>query len=678
MSLSLFVVLTLSAAARAANDWSQPCFNGVCEYSLPSDNGPSSGSMKIWGSTDAISDITPAAGWDIIDCTPDAVSQDIRLVCTGASADCDHLYQNIGAVNKIVRLPESCGVNAFARVAKAWTPTDQSVPARLARRADPQPVRALTLDTDFASADTSKTGTVNFILQGANVPGADADLSSVSTTADVKRMGRVTQRGFGNFLKNAIDTISNALQNKIEDSNSFDIPFDVDQTFNLVNESVDCPPITAKLNIDVQAKAHAVASIGVAASGTIIPPNIDTFGIIATLNAELAGGIDLKADVAGTLDTGKIRLYEVGIPGLSFPGILEIGPTFQINAQALAKLDVNLDLNVGIVYTISNASFVFPPGIDDSKDGGNFNIGDTPLQLSVSPSVEATGTLEAHLIPSINIGISVLGDIVDASVFLELDAKAALTLELEASANGTVVVDNGVSSGNATESVRANSSDVSVTARSDGNATVSSAVGAYEGARASSEASVSSRATVSSQYSTGAQESATVDAPSAEERRGASYGNYFMARGDAELTEESAASSYDDSSYKRSSGPALVHAARGAERPALLSTIDTRNVTTDGDASFGGCFTVSAGFNVNIGAEGTFFGIFDASVSKTLFGQDFQIYQKCFGDKARRSLAPWERTNLTGRGVLDLLCPALGLADPELVLDESVSASSIE
>ncbi len=159
-------------------------------------------------------------------------------------------------------------------------------------------MRALTLDTDFASADTSKTGTVNFVLQGANVPGADADLSSVSTTANIKRMRRVTQRGFGDFLKNAIKSesrlpfvfitdasglaITNALQNKIDESNSFDIPVDVDQSFNLVNETVNCPPVSAKLNIDVQAKAHAVATIGVAASGTIVPPNIDNFGITAS------------------------------------------------------------------------------------------------------------------------------------------------------------------------------------------------------------------------------------------------------------------------------------------------------------------------------------------------------------------------------------------------------------
>ncbi|KAF9033963.1 hypothetical protein BDZ89DRAFT_1062728 [Hymenopellis radicata] len=664
MSPSLFVLLTLTAAVGATNDWSQPCFSGVCEYSLPVSNASSSGSMKIWGSADAISDITPAAGWDIIDCTPDAVSQDIRLVCTGASADCGHLYQNIGAVNKIVRLPESCGSNAFARVAKAWTPTDQTVPTRLARRADPQAVRALTLDTDFASADTSKTGTVNFILQGANVPGADADLSSVSTTANVKRMRRVTQRGFGDFLKNAIKTITNALQNKIDESKSFDIPVDVDQTFNLLNETVDCPPISAKLNVDVQAKAHAVATIGVAASGTIIPPNIDTFGITATLNAELAGGIDLTADVAGTLDSGKIKLFEVGIPGLSFPGILEIGPTFQINAQALAKLDVNLDMNVGIVYTISNASFVFPPGIDDSTDGGNFDIGDTPLQLSVSPSVNATGTIEAHLIPSINLGISALS-IVDASVFLELDAKAALTLELDASANGTVVVD----SGNATESASASSADVSATASSYGSASTSTDASVYGSATVSSEAS-SSEASV---YESAAVSSAYASASASVEAKtgGASYGDYSTAT-------DYAADSYAGSSYKRSSVPALVHAARAAERRALLS----RNVTADGDGTFGGCFTVSAGLNVNIGAQGSFFGIFSDSVSKTLFEKDFQIFQKCFGDQAgrRRSLlAPWETTSLTRRGVLDdLLCPAAGLGAPESVVDESVSASSIE
>ncbi len=233
-------------------------------------------------------------------------------------------------------------------------------------------------------------------------------------------------------------------------------------------------------------------------------------------------------------------------------------------------------------------------------------------------------------------------------MFLELDAKAALTLELEASANGTVVVDNGASYGNASASAdasgygnatstdasgyaNATSTEASVyesaTSSAYESTAVSSAASAYESASASSEAAaVSESAAASSQYSYA---SATTDASSAAETASASYGDYTDNAEESDgYATDYAADLY--SSYKRSSVPALVYAARAAERRNLLSTVDKRNVTTDGDATFGGCFTVSAGFNVNVGAQGSFFGIFDQSVSKTLFGKDFQIFQVCY------------------------------------------------
>jgi hypothetical protein len=57
-------------------------------------------------------------------------------------------------------------------------------------------------------------------------------------------------------------------------------PFDLDKPFNLVDQSVSCPPVKATVKIDVDAKAHAVASIGLAASGTILPPNVESFAVI--------------------------------------------------------------------------------------------------------------------------------------------------------------------------------------------------------------------------------------------------------------------------------------------------------------------------------------------------------------------------------------------------------------
>lgn len=42
------------------------------------------------------------------------------------------------------------------------------------------------------------------------------------------------------------------------------------------------------------------------------------------------------------------------------------------------------------------------------------------VKISVSPDVKATGSVEAHLIPTINVGISALAGAASANVFLDL------------------------------------------------------------------------------------------------------------------------------------------------------------------------------------------------------------------------------------------------------------------
>ncbi|KAK0200009.1 hypothetical protein DFS33DRAFT_1267684 [Desarmillaria ectypa] len=545
---SFFILIPLIiVTVDATNDWNKPCFYGECEYSLPS-HVPASGSLKIWGSTDALSDITPAAGWEILDCSPDKLEQEIRLVCLNNStdfADCDHLYQNDGAVDKIVRLPESCGQNAFARVARAWDPEDQSLPsdlvARVVRRdGTTPPVKALALDTNFAAINSSKTGTVNFAIVGANIPGADIDLSSLSAGPVSSKRCRLSTRDTSDLVGNglictllpSLSALGGLLKNHISVGKSVDIPVDVDQTFNLLNESISCPSIDASLDINVAAKAHALATLGVSASGTIFPPKINNFGITANLDATLDGAIDILADVTGTLDSGRIVLLQpILIAGVEFPGILTIGPSFEIDAQAKATLDVNVDLNVGIVYNISQAQFIFPSNDDNASGSGSFNTGDTPLKLSIGSAVNATGTIEAHLIPRLNLGLSAFAGTVKANVFLELDASATLDLELDAMAEANATIGNG---------------------------------------------------------STSMQSQPTSIAEA-------------------------------------------IYAARSAEdsnTPTPTSFTDL-SVSTNTSTSFGGCFSVHSGLDVNIGAEGNFFGIIKDGVSLTLFEKDFELFKVC-------------------------------------------------
>lgn len=56
--------------------------------------------------------------------------------------------------------------------------------------------------------------------------------------------------------------------------------------------------------------------------------------------------------------------------------ILSIGPTFDVNVEADAVLDLAVDLQVGLVYNISNAQLVFP-STGSAQSRGEFNIGDT-------------------------------------------------------------------------------------------------------------------------------------------------------------------------------------------------------------------------------------------------------------------------------------------------------------
>lgn len=427
ISTLITILPLLSGTVFAANDWSVPCFNGTCSYDS------AVGTLQIWGSADAITDITTAAGWTILNCDKDALTQDIRLVCSGDDNGCSHLWQNTGAVNKLVRLPQNCGANAFARISRNWVHEDQSLPPGLAkalrRRAGSDiPVQGLALDTNFSDIDPATNGNVGLAIQGANIPGANGNATIVDPATAPARRGlfSIVEDAFKKFT-----SFDKSITKELP-------PVDVDKTFPIFDEKLSCPAngeipaIDASLKADAVTKAHAVVSIGAAASGSIVPPKLDEFGVFVGLDASLTGTLELVGNAKATVDSGRITLFEVGIPGLDFPGILSVGPSFKILGQAKASMDVEADMKVNIAYNVKDAKLFFPSS-QEQKSGGAFDPADSPLQLSVSPSVASKATVEGHVIPSLQLGISALGGAAAANVFLDLDASAAVTLSLDAS-----------------------------------------------------------------------------------------------------------------------------------------------------------------------------------------------------------------------------------------------------
>ncbi|TDL21321.1 hypothetical protein BD410DRAFT_724403 [Rickenella mellea] len=428
ISSSIFLAV-LPLVAQAANDWSKPCLQGICSYDVAQSTTSMPGSMTITGSTNAISDITTAAGWEIMSCDPNTESSDIRLVCRStdtSAAGCDHLYQN-GAENTIVRLPQNCLKVPFARVARAWVPEDQSIPSSVAKRlvsrggkAAPQ-VKALSLDTNWKAATGKHDGSITLAVIASSVPGAHGDATLTAVSAQ-RRSRMFERRGFADSFNN---TLSKALP-----------PIDISKAFPIFSTTLPCAGTTTKIDISANAKAHAQISLGVVAAGTLVPPVMTEIATYTGLTANLDGTLTVNADLTGTFDSGQITLFQLGLPGLDIPKILTIGPEFKLNAQATATIDVNVNMNIDLSYDVNNLKLFFPP-VKGQVSNGVLNPKDTPLKLAVTPSVSSKGVVQAHIIPTVDLGVSALGDIVSATIFLNVDTNAALTLTLDANAQAT-------------------------------------------------------------------------------------------------------------------------------------------------------------------------------------------------------------------------------------------------
>jgi hypothetical protein len=85
---------------------------------------------------------------------------------------------------------------------------------------------------------------------------------------------------------------------------------------------------------------------------------------------------------------------------------------------------VKLDLT----HQVHNLKLFFPETAEHKSSVG-FEPGPTPLVLKANPSTGISGTIEAHLIPTVEFGFTAFGG-VSSTVALALDASANVQLSL--------------------------------------------------------------------------------------------------------------------------------------------------------------------------------------------------------------------------------------------------------
>ncbi|KLO10486.1 hypothetical protein SCHPADRAFT_517251 [Schizopora paradoxa] len=415
--LSLLSLVLVGVEAK--NDWSKPCLSGSCSFDVARSNSSMAATLSINGSTNSISDITPAAGWSILNCTSSTNTQTIQIVCTDESLGCGHLFQQ-GAENTIVRLPQGCGSGPFARVAKHSVPANQTVPATVKRSNGTAPeVQLLQIDTNFKAAASSGQN-VEFTLVA-------------STSPDVVANG---------------PDFSIPNPTKFDDSKSGSQAISFDKTVTLFSDTLSCAGDDnanedVTLTVDVEADVDLTASFTFEIAGTVIPPDVSKILVSATIDGTFDGTLNFDADLTGTLSTGEVALLTVGLPGLSIPDILTIGPEFVLNGEATATINLDADLSIGVQYELNGLGFTV--GSSQSSTSG-FSPLDSPVSFSLTPTVTADADLEVHVIPQLGFGISAFSN--SASVFVNLDA--GVEVDLNATVTGDVS-----GSGSASESAEA-------------------------------------------------------------------------------------------------------------------------------------------------------------------------------------------------------------------------------
>lgn len=247
----------------------------------------------------------------------------------------------------------------------------------------------------------------------------------------------------------------------------------------------------------------------------------------------------------------------------------------------------------------------------------------TALKISASPDVKSTGSVEAHIIPTIKLGISALGGTVDTSVFLSLDASATLILTLEAQA------------GAATAVKRANGAKLLA-------------------ARSYSPPAIE-MSTETSTPTTTKPAAASMTPPTTTRIDGtclcvlSPQSSVVSAIVSTETAMTTAVTTTTNSQIGLSS-------AAGTTTASASQASSSGHVgSTDVGGSFGGCFEVKAGLDVTAGADAAFFNFFNQDTQVTLFSQTFEIFKVRPGEcTVRLVLTMFDRSVLVLKPESDL------------------------
>ncbi|KAF7296727.1 Chitin-binding type-1 domain-containing protein [Mycena chlorophos] len=236
------------------------------------------------------------------------------------------------------------------------------------------------------------------------------------------------RRWFGSFTSwlNKINTLTT--------SDSISRNYHWTDTYTIFHQEESCPNFQSSLDISVTGYASINTQFGYYLEATVVPPAVQQAYVYFKAGAAAEAEFVITGIASAQWDSGRYELVNFGFPGLYYPGLLTLGPSLHLYGSLSGGLSLSGTYKTYATYTFPPLDISFGKqdanaGVSNLGDAVSITNGNGGYNYGVGWNVELSGTADAHLIPSLQLGVSVLGgSLIDAQVFVEADIFGGLSV----------------------------------------------------------------------------------------------------------------------------------------------------------------------------------------------------------------------------------------------------------
>ncbi|KAJ7636644.1 hypothetical protein FB45DRAFT_741932, partial [Roridomyces roridus] len=389
----------------------------------------------------SVSSLDLESDWVITNCdsTSDQ-SQSVLAYCTCPIEDedcgCGHVF--IGQANDtIVKLPDTCGLGPYARVVSLEPHPDQTVLSanHAARKRSTDPVYSLVFDYSFTDI-AEENGPVYMRADMTDINGywneiVDSDPDSDTDPLRKRDLNFHSPRGLERRWTGSFANWLSKL-NTLTKGDSISRNYHWSDTYTIFHQEEACPNFQSSLDISKFASVNSM--FGYYLEAKIVPPSIQQAYVYFKADAGAEAAFTITGVASASWDSGRYELINFGFPGLYYPGLLTLGPSLHLYGELSGQVSLSGTYKTSVMYNFPPLDLSF--GKQDSNAGqSNFGKGVQPtnnfgtVEYGVGWNVELAGSADVHLVPSLQLGISVLGgSLINGQVFVEADLFAGLSV----------------------------------------------------------------------------------------------------------------------------------------------------------------------------------------------------------------------------------------------------------